>query len=660
MPTEDDLVQTRTLRDRLWQIIRRTWETRSQPSVVEVGPFFEPGQAPVISPSSLADAFEHLESQADSHADRLRREADRVAQQATSLANLHKTRQQLGFLETQENQLLKRAKENCGQWTNTWVNVGFVPLSPREMRGWVQLRKDLLKQAGDLQNLRTEQRRLEEKRTLHHQRISQCFQALGLPSCQPAESLTALRDRAEAELKRLAELEAQRTKLGESVSELGRQFDAVRARDLELVQRLEAWRTQWATTMASLSLPPDVAVEEAAEVVNQASDLQSKVKDARESQRRITLLRQETNQFAEDLDGLCQRIAADLCPDEKSGSFSAESAASELLTRFRKAEEAQSTKQTLIQQRDSELANLHNAEQLLTELNAQLSSLCREARCNAVDDLPGAEQRSRNARELHDRLKAIGEQIQQLYAGEPFEVFRQEALALDMDRLPEQLLVLESELSKLDAERDELNQMLGREQQVLKQMDGSSLAAEAAEHAEELKARLAADIEEYARLRLAALVLHEAIDRYRQRTQGPVLDRASRLFAQLTLGSFQGLKVDYDDHDQPVLQAVRAGGIETVGINGLSEGSADQLYLALRLASLETYLENHEPIPLVVDDILIQFDNQRATAALQALAELSRRAQIVIFSHHEHICHLAQACIDSGQLMIHRLLGRAV
>ena len=231
--------------------------------------------------------------------------------------------------------------------------------------------------------------------------------------------------------------------------------------------------------------------------------------------------------------------------------------------------------------------------------------------------------------------------------------------ALDLDRLPDQVQELAEEISQLDADRGELNQTLGREQQALNGMDGTSRAAEAAEQAEELKARLAVDVEEYARLRLAAVVLHDAIDRYRQRSQGPVLDRASGLFARLTLGSFQGLKVDYDDHDQSVLQAVRPGGTETVGIAGLSLGSADQLYLALRLASLETYLESHEPIPLVVDDILIQFDDERATAALQALAELSRRTQVVLFSHHEHVCRLAQACIEPDQLIIHRLPGRA-
>ncbi len=658
VPTEDDLIQTRALRDRLWRLIRRAWETKELPTSDDVGSLLDPRQTLLISPGSLADAFERLESQADSHADRLRREAGRVAQHAAALASLLKARQRLEFLDTQEKELLQRAEETRSQWTVAWESLGLDPLSPREMRGWLQLRKDLLRQAAELQDLRTEQQGLVGKHVLHRQRLSQCLQALGCPSCPADEPLASLRNRAEAELKRLSELEIKRNRLTESVSKLKRQLEAARAQNLVMEQRLATWRGQWAVAIAPLSLAPEVTVEEAAEVVNQATDLQARNKEARDSQRRIAAIRQEAAQFASDVRNLCQRVAPDLKPDASSGSSSIEPAAGELLQRFRVAQETWTTKQALIKQRETELANARNAEQSLTEASLQLAALCQEARCTLVDDLPRAEQRSREAIELRDRLKVLNEQIRQLCAGEPPDAFRQAVLALDLDRLPDQLQVLADEISQLDAVRGELNQTLGREQQVLKEMDGSSRAAEAAEQAEELKARLAVDVEEYARLRLAVVVLHEAIDRYRQRSQGPVLDRASGLFAQLTLGSFKGLKVDYDDHDQAVLRAVRPGGTETVDITGLSEGSADQLYLALRLASLEAHLESHGPIPLVVDDILIQFDDDRATAALQALAELSRRTQIVLFSHHEHVCRLAQACVDPGQLIVHRLPGR--
>ena len=239
---------------------------------------------------------------------------------------------------------------------------------------------------------------------------------------------------------------------------------------------------------------------------------------------------------------LCQRVAPDLNPDASQGASSIEIAASELLERLRIARETWTAKQALIKQRETELANARNAEQSFNEASLQLTALCQEARCASVDDLPRAEQRSRDVLELRDRLKVLDEQIQQLCAGEPLDAFRQAALALDPDRLPDQLQALANEIAQLDADRGELNQTLGREQQALKAMDGSSRAAEAAEQAEELKARLAVDIEEYARLRLAAVVLHEAIDRYRKRSQGPVLDRASDLFARFTLGSFQGLE----------------------------------------------------------------------------------------------------------------------
>jgi uncharacterized protein YhaN len=73
----------------------------------------------------------------------------------------------------------------------------------------------------------------------------------------------------------------------------------------------------------------------------------------------------------------------------------------------------------------------------------------------------------------------------------------------------------------------------------------------------------------------------------------------------------------------------------------MSDGTADQLYLALRLASLEQYLENSESLPFVVDDILLRFDDARAAATLEVLAELSKKTQVIFFTHHRHLVDLA-------------------
>ena len=83
------------------------------------------------------------------------------------------------------------------------------------------------------------------------------------------------------------------------------------------------------------------------------------------------------------------------------------------------------------------------------------------------------------------------------------------------------------------------------------------------------------------------------------------------------------MRIGFEDSGEQVLEGVRPDG-RTVLPGGMSEGACDQLYLALRLASLENWLDRNEPLPLIVDDILVSFDNARAAATLQVLAELSR------------------------------------
>jgi uncharacterized protein YhaN len=134
-----------------------------------------------------------------------------------------------------------------------------------------------------------------------------------------------------------------------------------------------------------------------------------------------------------------------------------------------------------------------------------------------------------------------------------------------------------------------------------------------------------------------------------------VLRRASELFRRLTAGSFEQLLADFDPRGEKVLMGARSDGSPPVALAGMSDGTCDQLYLALRLASLENYLADREPIPFIVDDILISFDNQRAAAALKILAELSRRTQIIFFTHHEHLVRMATESLDENTLFVHEL-----
>ena len=86
----------------------------------------------------------------------------------------------------------------------------------------------------------------------------------------------------------------------------------------------------------------------------------------------------------------------------------------------------------------------------------------------------------------------------------------------------------------------------------------------------------------------------------------------------------------------------------------LSEGTRDQLYLALRTAAIEDHLAVSPALPFIGDDILQTWDEPRAVATLKAMTELSKRTQVIIMTHHEHIAALAGQ-LPSGTIHVTRL-----
>lgn len=121
----------------------------------------------------------------------------------------------------------------------------------------------------------------------------------------------------------------------------------------------------------------------------------------------------------------------------------------------------------------------------------------------------------------------------------------------------------------------------------------------------------------------------------------------------LTDGAFVRLDIDNEEGND-VLTAVRSDSTrkdDRVRVDGLSDGTHDQLFLALRLAGIKNHLADHEPIPLIVDDVLINFDDQRTKATLSCLAEFARKTQVLVFTHHRHVVDLAQA-VDSTAVVL--------
>ena len=84
----------------------------------------------------------------------------------------------------------------------------------------------------------------------------------------------------------------------------------------------------------------------------------------------------------------------------------------------------------------------------------------------------------------------------------------------------------------------------------------------------------------------------------------------------------------------------------------MSDGTRDQLYLSLRLASLERYLEENEPLPFILDDLLVNFDDIRAAETMKVLGEFAKKTQVLFFTHHRSFVNLAEKTIPQSKKLL--------
>ncbi len=648
VPTELDLAAARDQRDQLWQIIRRAWQRDASDA---------PAKAiteTIAADSDLAGQFESALRKADELGDRLRREADRVAAQATLLAQRQAIRQELEKLGEARGRVSQRRQQTIDQWHKQWQPAGIEPAAPREMRAWQRRHQTLIEQA---EAIRRQVAAIDEFQA----RIGRCraelervFQSLGEPTRRGDETLAAQLERGQSLADQITATAQTRDRLADELQAFQRQLDAERAKADAAQHELSAWTASWTAAVEPLGLAAEATPAQAHEVLAQVDDLFTKLLTAEGFRERIDGIAGESKQFEEQIRGL----AASLDRQELLAGLPPDRAAERMLTDYRQAMAHQARLDALRKQRDKQAAQCERSRQSAEAARAALHTLCQEAKCERHELLPDLEQRSALAKELADDERRTNDTLVLLSAGAPLAEFIEEVGQADPDALPARAEQLAEQIAAFSARGKELSSLVTLEQKALADMDTSAAAAEAEERTQSLAAEIAADVEHYARLRLATTVLREAIERYRARHQGPVLERASRLFAELTVGSFSGLRVDYDERGEAVLVGVRSADDRVVPVEGMSDGTADQLYLALRLASLETWLEGKEPLPLIVDDILIQFDNQRSVATLRALAELSCRTQVIFFTHHEHLVELARRHVEAGALFVHELNGR--
>jgi uncharacterized protein YhaN len=200
----------------------------------------------------------------------------------------------------------------------------------------------------------------------------------------------------------------------------------------------------------------------------------------------------------------------------------------------------------------------------------------------------------------------------------------------------DRLVWLRDDLDALSEERDTAGEEIGGLQHELRRLETSVEASDLRQGRADLVARLEAEAERWCVRSLAVKLLVQTRGRYEREHRPGVIRAAESYVRDWTAGRYPRLIAPLG---KPIDGLEREDG-RIIPLAGLSRGTAEQLYLALRFGLIEHFADEAEPLPIVMDEILVNFDAARAAMTAAAVRGLAERHQVLYFTCHDATARL--------------------
>jgi uncharacterized protein YhaN len=632
VPTSAEVRAARERRDHGWSLVRATYVDGAAPDAGGYG-----------AGKALPQAFEDDLREADRLVDELARDTERATQLQGCLDEIARLEREAAELERELAAIDQRIASQRDRWNEQLAARRLPQLAPRALREWQALLADARDKAETLESRQDEleQARSAERRLADTLRAAIAATGELSPSANaPLASLWSMAAEIEEQFKQRER--ALNTAAGER-QQREKHLQQFKAQQEKLARELDAAaRSVGERVYGVLHLPEGAGVAAARARLREFDGLleaKAALDAAMAAQLRAEHARERLLRQARDLaQALGESAPADL-----------RLYAERLAERLRQAKQADTERRVAEESLKQAQASRSEQEATAQRHADTLARLCHAANVASADALPQAEEQSRRKREAQADADRARKDLA-LASSRPAEQLRALLRDYDAERMDAEEAAAHAELGQLESQLRAARLAEEGARHALEDVDSADTAAAARESMERDAAAVRLSMAPWMRSKLAHALLGEALKRFRERAQGPMLLAASRYFMQMTDGQFVRLVSD-DSETKPLLLAQRANGSQ-VRVEGLSEGTRDQLYLALRLAALEIRRGAGYDLPVVLDDVLMTSDDARASLALAAISEFSKGQQVIVFTHHAHLLDVAERAVPGAMLQV--------
>ena len=636
--SDEDLAAARETRDEAWGLLSERY--------IHDGSYDESRWREILGDDDVGERrYEEFVVIADQGADDRFANARDVGVIATLQGTLDESETELSNLD-EDVKAAEGPLESLGeQWVGYWAESPVTPADPDAGLAWLDQAlecKDLMQKRTDWgASLASAQQQEAGFVSTLLEELKNYTAEIPEGVAEDLDPLIALAEQIGESIKHRNDAdEAERTALAAAAGALTEAADELAGKEAALTEWAKAWTAVLKALHLDVGTTPDTLESHLALI----DDLRKCSNDIETNYTaRIDGMQADLDRYEEDAQSVGEKLGAD----------EAEDGVDELVKALVQRLKVSETNDAQKAQDEAEIERLEeDIERLDAEQQSYVDTIALLADSAGVKDekLEQAAAASDRRRALEHDIEVLVEAIEKNGDNKSLKELREESKGVDLDTATVTIREVDDELEALEAEFPDRRDALTTATQQLNDIGEHGDAAKAESQRQQALADLERVAERFVRVVSASALLQWSVDRFRLKNQKPLLDRASALFALITRGSFDRVVIEYED-DTPVLAGRRPTG-EVTALDGMSSGSRDQLYLALRLASVEDYAAKASAMPFVGDDLFIQHDKKRTREALSAMVELSKFCQVILFSLDEAFFVLAKKVLPAKSNLI--------
>jgi uncharacterized protein YhaN len=464
--------------------------------------------------------------------------------------------------------------------------------------------------------------------------------APGVPTAADLENVGLALDRTERSLHELATAQKQWQETRDEHQRLDARSDAAARAAEDAERKLAAARGAWAEWLTARGLAPTLLPATVVALFARIDTARAKIQAIREPRERPLKIEADIRRYGELVQPLAIEYGLGFDAERRSTVLAAAErliadfdAASKAATRREHSREALEEARLALDRLATRTATSHAERASLLALGnaADAEEFRRKAAIHG--QRTAAEAKHRDA---ESRIRLISG------PGEAYVAFRAALETTIPASLEEEHVLVAAEHEEAEHERDLLREERVRITVEIERLAGDEQASQLRAEKAVLEEQLRDTARRWAMLTVARTLLEKAQRKYEEERQPGVLRSAQEFFVTVTGGRYERLisplgsqtftAIAPDGSRKSTAQPPQPG--QQAQASQLSRGTEDQLYLALRFGLIREFGARATHLPVIVDDILVNFDPERQQRTAAAFAELARTNQVLVFTCH--------------------------